>query len=300
MHHCNKTTARANIAHTLMARPAWKLYGYKENRSDSMTDYYDPADWYDGAAVHLASGIVFVIDRYSGNATATRARVRHVPDPSNPCSDCQGTGRAFKAEHNPNLAMRYGLAPNGCIPCHGRGHRNKSENYEEPFVAYQATPKGKAWHLERDGQIIASGIGVFTCQKREQAEALVDKIEAMIAKLTGPTKPNKTTAPAIEPAAEPSPLADIAPSEPSLDTGATVKPGKPGNIEIRFTYKPSDEIRAELKAAGYRWLGSAGLWYGPAETLPGRYTVAQSPDPVLHVAPGSGGKVLQFARRSSR
>lgn len=97
---------------------------------------------------------------------------------------------------------------------------------------------------------------------------------------------------------EPSTPQESAPTaEPT--TEAIVKPGKPGNVEIRFPGKPSDEIRAELKEAGYRWLGRAGLWYGPEASLPSRYPapVARipSPDPVLHVTPGSGDRVLQIA-----
>lgn len=40
---------KAMIAHKLMSMEGWKVYGYKEDRSDSMTDYYDPANW-DGVA----------------------------------------------------------------------------------------------------------------------------------------------------------------------------------------------------------------------------------------------------------
>ena len=32
------------IAHKLMGMEGWKVYGYKEDRSDSMTDYWDPAN----------------------------------------------------------------------------------------------------------------------------------------------------------------------------------------------------------------------------------------------------------------
>jgi hypothetical protein len=44
----------ANMAETIMAR-GWNVGGYKPDRSDSMTDYYDPASWH-GAATHPASG----------------------------------------------------------------------------------------------------------------------------------------------------------------------------------------------------------------------------------------------------
>ena len=40
--------AKARIAHILMNK-CWKVYGYKEDKSDIMTDYFDPAYW-DGIA----------------------------------------------------------------------------------------------------------------------------------------------------------------------------------------------------------------------------------------------------------
>ena len=33
------------IAHKLMNMEGWKVYGYKADESDSMTDYYSPAYW---------------------------------------------------------------------------------------------------------------------------------------------------------------------------------------------------------------------------------------------------------------
>ena len=49
------------IAHKLMAMEGWKVYGYKEDRSDSMTDYYDPANW-DGVAEK--NGYILCVDVY--------------------------------------------------------------------------------------------------------------------------------------------------------------------------------------------------------------------------------------------
>ncbi len=34
-----------------LAERGWTVFGYKPDKSDSMTDYYDPAYW-DGVAVH--------------------------------------------------------------------------------------------------------------------------------------------------------------------------------------------------------------------------------------------------------
>lgn len=44
--------------------------------------------------------------------------------------------------------------------------------------------------------------------------------------------------------------------------GVTLSEGRNGNTEIRFAAKPSDEIRSELKAHGFRWAKTYGCWYG--------------------------------------
>ena len=49
MHYVYKREAKANIAEALMGK-GWTVYGYHEDQSDSMTDYYSPACWLDGIA----------------------------------------------------------------------------------------------------------------------------------------------------------------------------------------------------------------------------------------------------------
>lgn len=45
----------------------------------------------------------------------------------------------------------------------------------------------------------------------------------------------------------------------------------PQNVEVVFPSKPADDIRAELKAAGFRWSKFSSCWYGFADRLPARY-----------------------------
>lgn len=59
-----------------------------------------------------------------------------------------------------------------------------------------------------------------------------------------------------------------------VDTGAVrVTPStvKPENVEIRFAVKPDADVRAELKAAGFRWMARDACWYGPRVSLPARF-----------------------------
>lgn len=62
-------------------------------------------------------------------------------------------------------------------------------------------------------------------------------------------------------------------AEPVEAGGATVTDSEknPENAEVRFDSKPSAEIRAELKAARFRWSPRFGCWYGKRSRLPARY-----------------------------
>jgi hypothetical protein len=50
MHHTDQRRAVARVGHELERR-GWTILGYKEDRSEAMTDYYDPERW-DGVATH--------------------------------------------------------------------------------------------------------------------------------------------------------------------------------------------------------------------------------------------------------
>lgn len=46
---------------------------------------------------------------------------------------------------------------------------------------------------------------------------------------------------------------------------------KAGYVQLWFSDKPSADILAELKTAGYRWNNKASCWWGLESSLPGRY-----------------------------
>ncbi len=60
--------------------------------------------------------------------------------------------------------------------------------------------------------------------------------------------------------------------------GATVSDSEknPANVEIRFDEKPDVDVRAELKAARFRWSPRFKCWYGKRENLPARYAAEAS------------------------
>lgn len=200
-----------------MSRRGWKLYGWHEDRSDMMTDYWCPASW-DGVATK--DGAVLVVDRaeYNAQHDSGRQPVRIEYD-RKPCSYCGGSGidpSGWTLEAAQKEPERYNneTGPEGTVPlfphvvspipfepgangrllcrkCHRGEVNDPSTQRQVPdgdrWPEFQANPKSASWHIERDGKIIAKGSGVFTIH-REQYEddkpkltALADRIEAAAA-----------------------------------------------------------------------------------------------------------------------
>lgn len=150
------------IAHKLMSMEGWKVYGYKEDRSDSMTDYWDPANW-DGVAEK--NGYVLCVDvygaaepqeirkyNYSGftydRNIAEKIKKLEAMTIERGASEAEAASAKImierlqkKAEEATENANKYIVV--GTIPGH------------------MAHPPKMNWHIEKDGIIIAKGNGIL-------------------------------------------------------------------------------------------------------------------------------------------
>ena len=150
------------IAHKLMSMEGWKVYGYKEDRSDSMTDYYDPANW-DGVAEK--NGYILCVDvygaaepqeirkyNYSGftydRSIAEKIKKLEAMTVERGASEAEEASAKLsierlqkKAEEATENANKYIVV--GTIPGH------------------MAHPPKMNWHIEKDGIIIAKGNGIL-------------------------------------------------------------------------------------------------------------------------------------------
>lgn len=316
-HWTDKRTAVAMLG-AEMARRGWKLYGWKEDRSDSMTDYYEPESWRglaerDGFVlvvdsgpsdpgghqpVKSASDVVGACDRCNGTGDDpsgwTYQRAKESPREYN-ADTCKGTGAfvVFADVVSPLHFRDYG--PELCRKCHGGGkvygnHRMEPDGPRWP--EHKGNPKGRAWHVERGGVILASGVGVFavadekydahhvcsadnpnddaSCERcgetgrawelrgqdcpagRPKLRALADRIET-----------------ACRVASAPVTMPDHGGMTHATVDGVEVSEGKrPGYVDVRFPSKPRPDVIAALKAAGFRWAPSFGCWYGKREAIP--------------------------------
>lgn len=200
-----KQQAKVNVAFGLMD-DGWTIYGFKNDESDSMTDYYNPAHW-DGIAER--DGFVLVVDNY-GYGIGGVTKLRWVIDGE--CSRCHGSGHdpagwTFQqAQHNPREYHKHyaaleaiphaiALMPDvispvqfkgdreKCHGCHGTGTQGHSEHYLEPWPTFQGNKKGVSWHLEKDGQILDKSVGLkqfvgyqFRDEDRDRIQLAVDKL----------------------------------------------------------------------------------------------------------------------------
>lgn len=150
------------IAHKLMNMEGWKVYGYKEDRSDSMTDYYDPANW-DGIAEK--NGYILCVDvygaaepqeikkyNYSGftydHSMAEKIKKLEAMTVERGASEAEAASAKLsierlrkKAEEATENASKYIVV--GTVPGH------------------MAHPPKMNWHIEKDGIIIAKGNGIL-------------------------------------------------------------------------------------------------------------------------------------------
>lgn len=150
------------IAHKLMSMEGWKVYGYKEDRSDSMTDYWDPANW-DGVAEK--NGYILCVDvygaaepqeirkyNYSGftydRSIAEKIKKLEAMTVERGASEAEEASAKLsierlqkKAEETTENASKYIVV--GTVPGH------------------MAHPPKMNWHIEKDGIIIAKGNGIL-------------------------------------------------------------------------------------------------------------------------------------------
>lgn len=150
------------IAQKLMAMEGWKVYGYKEDRSDSMTDYWDPANWY---GVAEKNGYILCVDvygaaepqeikkyNYSGftydHSIAEKIKKLEAMTVERGASEAEAASAKImierlqkKAEEVTENANKYIVV--GMVPGH------------------MAHPPKMNWHIEKDGVIIAKGNGIL-------------------------------------------------------------------------------------------------------------------------------------------
>lgn len=150
------------IAHKLMSMEGWKVYGYKEDRSDSMTDYYDPANW-DGVAEK--NGYILCVDVYGAAEPQEIRKYNYdgftydnsIQDKITKLEQMTVERGASEAEEASAKMMIERLQKKA---------EEETENRNKYIVighipGHMAHPPRMNWHIEKDGMIIAKGNGIL-------------------------------------------------------------------------------------------------------------------------------------------
>ena len=150
------------IAHKLMAMEGWKVYGYKEDRSDSMTDYWDPANW-DGVAEK--NGYILCVDVY-GAAEPQEIRQYNYDGFTYDKSIYDKIEKLKAMTVERGASEEEAASAKKSIERLRKKAEEATENREKYLVVgtipgHMAHPARMNWHIEKDGIIIAKGNGIL-------------------------------------------------------------------------------------------------------------------------------------------
>jgi len=153
----------------------WSIYGYKEDKSDLMTDYFDPECW-EGIAVK--NGYILVVDNsYSGGKIGGAFIQRSY--------DAKVASKIRKlVALRDNHEASEGERANAQRIIDSLGEKAIKEVLVEtnlPEISYQKNPGNAKWHIEKDGQIIDKGTGVFSFYRLYYNVSYSDKSEVVYA-----------------------------------------------------------------------------------------------------------------------
>lgn len=150
------------IAHKLMSIEGWKVYGYKEDRSDSMTDYWDPANW-DGIAEK--NGYILCVDVY-GAAEPQEIKKYNYSGFTYDSSIAEKIKKLEAMTVERGASEAEAESAKNMIKRLQEKAEKATENAEKYIVVgtipgHMAHPPKMNWHIEKDGVIIAKGNGIL-------------------------------------------------------------------------------------------------------------------------------------------
>lgn len=163
---------KVDIAERLMQMDGWKVYGYTEDTSDAMTDYYDPAIW---SGVAEKNGYILCVDVYGAeketilyDTKSNKAEQINRDKIAKLERMTMANGASAQEEMTARAAIKKLLSK--------VGEEQSKERVEIGRVpAHMAHPNRCNWHIEKDGQYIAKGNGILKLETnlpRWQKEAI--------------------------------------------------------------------------------------------------------------------------------
>ena len=171
------------IAHKLMNIDGWKIYGYKQDESDMMTDYWSPASW---GGVAEKNGYILCVNVYG--ASQERVVRSHTTEGGLPQKDREKiqklemmtTDRGASAEEERSAKEKIEI-----LMKKAEESKKPNETIIEVIPGHMAHPTRCNWHIEKDGNIVAKGNGIlkyanlgeFPKRKNESKEEIKNSLK---------------------------------------------------------------------------------------------------------------------------
>lgn len=154
------------IAHKLMKMESWKVYGYKADESDSMTDYWSPASW---GGVAEKNGYVFCFNVY-GASKGEEIRKYNYDGFTYDNSIMEKIAKLERMTIENGASEAEEASAKSSIARLQKKAEESNENKNKYVVighipAHMEHPPKMNWHIEKDGIIIAKGNGVLKYAK---------------------------------------------------------------------------------------------------------------------------------------
>ncbi len=158
----------------ILKEKGWKVFGYKKDESDAMTDYFSPANW-EGIAVK--DGFVLLVDMYNTSLSGHEKKEKtYVADYSKIAK--------LKALRDDTASTQ-----NEKASCDAQIKRIFEKEEKETRVIYEfptfnfSNPGNSSWHIEKDGLIIAMGTGLYSCYETNKKGLQNEKLNSLIEKI---------------------------------------------------------------------------------------------------------------------
>ena len=289
--------AAVEVGHALERR-GWKLYGFKEDRSDSMTDYFDPESW-DGIATKGERTACVYVNGYQVESRSGKEETRRVPVPGDLCPRCQGSAvdplgwTLEEARGNPALYLtdelrgRYLAATERTdTPSQKVALPDQSGSYVSwlvpvvspiPFDKHGRQKclrcQGRGHEMAEPRTEVLFTWPTFQANPKaktwhvEQAGRIIDSgtgLKACSAFYNINRAAAKQAAEALAAridGASSSRTAGSSSPSPSSDVPTLTENAEKRGLELRFPDKPDQEIREDMGRNGWRWSRFSRCWY---------------------------------------
>lgn len=156
--------AKVNLYYALKDM-GWNMFHFKEDESDSMTDYFSPASW--SPAIAIKNGFTLCIDISDYDVRSYSGKEEFTYSYNNDCFVDNDKIKKLEAMTQANGATAGEEANAQSLikkikeqAEQNRGTAEKQKQLKYKYPEFMANPGKCKWHIEKDGKIYDKGTGI--------------------------------------------------------------------------------------------------------------------------------------------